>query len=184
MIEINEKTFIELEQLRVSGSPEQMNGRGLVQFNDALTVGLGADPGGEGFRKIADCMLNGNYYPDEIIRFDGRFREEGRELRVGDRVLQRALMPFLFGYRTESVVEISVADRFEYECKIGYYTTKRHFAKGWWQATLILEADELRLVVESQARPQSLIYWLAIPVARYMQLRARKAAILRFRSWV
>jgi hypothetical protein len=184
MIEISEKTFKEIETLKVTGSPEQMKGRSLIQFNDSLTMGLGPDPLGEGFTKIADCMMNGDYYPDEIIRFEGRFRQESRTLRVGDRLLQFARFPFLPGYRSQTVAVVSVAERTDRECKIGYYTTSRHFAKGWWQATLSQEEDELVLLVQSQARPQSLVYWLAIPIARFMQVRARRSAILRFASWM
>lgn len=184
MIEISEKTIRELEEPRITGAPEMMSRRALVQFTDGVTLGLGSDVKGDSFAVIADCMMSGHYYPDEIIRFEGQFRRDRRDLRVGDRVLQLARLPFLPGYRTRTVVEISFAERSESRCKIGYYTTSRHFAKGWWQATLSLESGELTLLVECQAQPQSLVYWFAIPVARRMQLRAMNAAMLRFASWM
>lgn len=159
-----------------------MTGRALVQFNDSILMGLGNID--ETFEKIADHMMSGDYYPPEIVFFEGEFRRAGRTIRKGDRILQLARLPFLFGYRTQTVTEISVAEKTERYCTIGYYTTSRHFAKGWWQATVQWEEDEYTLRVESQARPQSLVYWLAIPVARYMQQRARKAAMLRFASWM
>lgn len=182
MIEMSEKTLLELEKPEVTGAPELMKGRALVQFNDDVTISLGHGPGL--FDRIAEHMMGGHYYPPEIILFEGRFRQEGRDLRKGDRVLQLARLPFLFGYRTKTVTEISVAHKTETSCQIGYYTTSRHFAKGWWQATLTNLDGEISLNVQCQARPQSLVYWLAIPVARYMQQRARKAAMLRFASWM
>ncbi|MEI7577454.1 MAG: DUF1990 family protein [Armatimonadota bacterium] len=182
MIEISEKTLLGLEKPTVTGAPEMMTGRALIEFNDSVVMGLGDSQ--SLFDQIADHMMRGDYYPPEIIVFEGEFRRERRDIRKGDRILQLARLPFLFGYRTRTVTEISVAERRENYCRIGYYTTSRHFAKGWWQATLKWEDDEYTLMVECQARPQSLVYWLAVPVARYMQERARKAAMSRFATWV
>ena len=159
-----------------------LKGRGWVQFDDCVTLALGNDPAL--FERIANHMMSGDYYPPEIILFEGAFRRERRELRKGDRILQLARLPFLFGYRTRTVTEISVAERSENFCRIGYHTTSKHFAKGWWQATVQFREYEFTLTVECQARPQNLVYWLAIPVARFMQERARKAAMSRFRSWM
>jgi len=182
MIEMSEKTLIELEKPEVTGAPGMMLDRALVQFDDDVTISLGDDQ--QLFDRIADHMMSGNYYPPEIILFQGRFRTEQREIRKGDRILQLARLPFLFGYRTKTITEISVAERTANHCQIGYYTTSRHFAQGWWQATLTRSGAEITLNVKCQARPQNLVYWIAIPVARFMQERARKAAFSRFHSWM
>lgn len=182
MIEMSEKTLTELETPPVTGAPEMMRGKALVEFLDDKSINLGTSQAL--FERIAELMMSGEYYPDEIIRFTGRFREEARDLQRGDRVLQLARLPFLLGYRTRTVAEIFVAERTETQCQIGYYTTKKHFAQGWWRATLTKRDSGIRLNIKCQARPQSLIYWLFIPVARFMQERARKAAFSRFLSWV
>ena len=185
MIETIEKTYSWLDRPPVSGHPSMLKDRAIVEFIDDVTIQLGTDFERNLFSRIADLMMHGSYYPDEIITFDGRFRQERRELKAGDRVLQLARLPFLFGYRTRTVTEISVAERTDCRCVIGYYTTTQHFAKGWWQATLLFDPNQgLTLNVRCQARPQSLLYWLAIPIARFMQERARRAAMSRFLSWV
>jgi hypothetical protein len=150
--------------------------RPAVAWDDDLTVDLGPDMDGHRFKDIADLMVTGRYYPPDIILFH---RPTDAPLRVGERVLQQA---FCRGLSLWSMVEIFLAERTEDACRIGYVTTAKHHGRGIWQAHLSRGNGRLSLRVFSTAGPQSFWFWIGLPVARYLQLRARRKALERFRS--
>ena len=159
--------------------PVSGGNRPLVCWDDDLNVELGADPSGSRFDSIADRMIHGDYYPADAVQFFGMFRDESRALTSGDRVLQRAAIgPFPLW----SMAQIFVATRTPNCCHIGYITTTRHFGRGIWQASLTRENGLIKLHVWSTAGPGSVLFWLGLPVARYLQLRARRRAIEEFRK--
>jgi hypothetical protein len=127
-------------------------------------------------------MLEGDFYPADVLSFHGRFRLEGRRWRVGDRLVQRArLIPWLDWPVLWSVAEVFIAEKSSNECTIGYVTTNRHFGRGIWRAILTRRGDRLFLKIKSTAGPGSWQFWLGLPFARYLQLRARRRAIEDFR---
>ena len=65
----------------LSWSPERPSTCWL-KFSDSLEVSLGADPDGTRFRRIADLMSGGLYYPPEVIRF---FSQQDFIKRFGDK---------------------------------------------------------------------------------------------------
>ncbi len=150
-----------------------------MHWHDKKTVDLGPDPDGSRVAKIADLMMSGNYYPPHVIRFSGRFRDENRDLQVGDRVLQRFVFMRIVLW---SAVEIWLAEREAERCAIGYVTTSYHHGRGIWQAQLERVDGRLSLTVQSTSGPQSWLFWLAIPIGRGQQMRAREEAIRRFKS--
>ncbi|MGV3616770.1 MAG: DUF1990 family protein [Fimbriimonas sp.] len=176
-----ERKFRRIERVPLAWDPVKGGRRGWVCFDDHLEVDLGEDPTGEGFARVADRMISGRYYPADAVVFHGDFQERGA-LQVGDRVLQRAPMlafspiPFVW-----SAVEIWLAERTADRCRIGYVTTVRHHGRGIWQADLQRENERLKLTVQSTASPNSWLFWLGLPVARFLQLRARRRAIEEFR---
>lgn len=126
--------------------------------------------------------MTGNYYPPDAVRFSGRFRQEGRDLRIGDRVVQQApLFGKLGGRLVPSGAEIYVAEKGTDRCKIGYVTTAIHLARGIWSAELVRAEGHLQLTVQSTASPASWLFWLGLPYARFLQLRARRRAMKEFR---
>lgn len=151
-----------------------------VCFRDSLEVDIGPDPDGDRFDVLAQRMLGGRYYPLDAVEFYGRFQDEARPLRPGDRILQRA--PLALGLNAWSMAEVTIAERTEDRCEIGYVTTLRHHGKGIWHAVLTRREGELWLTVESTASPRSFWFWVGLPVARYLQLRARRRAIEEFRK--
>lgn len=64
--------------------------------------------------------------------------------------------------------------------KIGYVTTTRHHARGAWSAELRLREGALSIQVQSTASPRSALFWLGLPLARWLQLRARRRALEEF----
>jgi hypothetical protein len=155
----------------------------LVVWRDRLEKDLGPDAGGERFEAIAQRMLGGRYYPPDVLEFFGLWLEEEREIRAGDRMLQRArLVPWLRRPVVWAMTEAFVAERGPDACTIGYVTTRRHFGRGIWQATLTRREGRLTLLVESTAGPGSWLFWLGLPYARFLQLRARRRAVEEFRK--
>jgi len=162
--------------------PELGGKRSWLCFEDSLTADLGADTH-PAFEAISERMLDGRYYPPDAIQYFCDAVDEGRRLRPGDRVLQRApLFPFLPTIGVWSMVEIFVAEQTEFSCHLGYVTTKRHHGRGIWQAILSRQEGRLSLKVTSTTSPQSWMYWIGLPLARFLQLRARRRAIEEFRK--
>gem|GEM_PF-2054600 len=173
------KRLEQAESVPLTWDPVKGGKPGPVRFEDEKQVDLGPDPDGRSFEEIADRMTTGRYYPPDAVEFFGRFQQEGRPLVVGERIVQRApIGPF----KTWSAVELFVVKRTKQACSIGYVTTARHHGRGIWRADLTLEGGRLKLRVKSTALPQSWLCWLGLPVARYLQLRARRRSIQEFQK--
>jgi len=154
--------------------------RPLVCWDDDITLDLGPDPDGHRLARISGWLKNGLYYPPEVIEFSGRFRQEQRELRVGDRIVQRAqILPFSYWPGAWSVAEVCVIEEEPDRFLFGYVTTTRHLGRGIWRAEARRSEGRLSLRVWSTAGPGSPLFWLGLPVARWLQLRARRRGIER-----
>jgi uncharacterized protein (UPF0548 family) len=130
-------------------------------------------------------MMSGHYYPPDVIECFGPWMDEGRDIRAGDRMLQRArLLPFSRWPGLWSMTEIYVAERTATTSTLGYVTTRRHFGRGIWKAELKREGGELTITVEGFSGPASWQFWLGLPVARYLQRRAWRRAIQEFSTLV
>ncbi len=164
----------------LSWSPTEGGWRAFVCFEDHLVEEIGPDPDGTRFVAISNKMMNGDYYPPDAVQFYGLFRDEQRTIVAGERIQQRA--PIMAGLFAWSMVEIYVAELHSEQCKIGYVTTEKHHGRGIWTATLTRSAGKLSLTVESIASPHSFLFWVGLPIARYLQLRARRRAIEEFRK--
>jgi hypothetical protein len=155
----------------------------LVAWKDHLSEDLGEDPDGNRFAEISKRMLDGRYYPPDTLEFFGPWMDEGREIRVGDRILQRArLLPFSSWPVLWAMTEVFTAERTATMTTLGYLTTKNHFGKGRWQATLERDGTRLRLTVDAISGPGSLLFWVGLPVARWLQMRAWRRAFETFRT--
>jgi hypothetical protein len=176
--------FDTLKSAPLTWHPVKGGKRSWLCFEDSLTEDVGPDSAA-GFDAIATRMLDGRYYPPDAIQYYCDAIEEGRSLRAGDRVLQRApILPFLPSMGVWSMVEIFVAERSVDRCHLGYVTTANHHGRGIWEAELTRIGGRLSLKVTSTTSPQSWLYWIGLPLARYLQLRARRRAIEEFRKVV
>ena len=146
-------------------------------FTDREERSFGPDPQGDLFKLISGRMLSGQYYPPDVIEVFWEGDGSGF-WKPGNRVLQRVRMPL--GLSLWSMVEINVAEKKDDVCRIGYLTTAYHHGRGIWQATLTRVGSELKMVVEGTACPQSWLFWIGLPYARYMQRRAWRKALDRF----
>lgn len=167
----------------LSWDPKLGGKRAWICFDDDKTYDLGPDPDGLRFQEISKRMMGGRYYPYDAVVFRGKFSEEGRDLRVGDRVVQAApLFGKLGGPGVNASAEIYVSKIEENQCKIGYVTTVLHPGRGIWTAELLRQDGRISLKVTSTASPNTWLFWLGLPYARYLQLRARSRAIEEFRK--
>ncbi len=187
------------ENLTLTWHPETGGKRALIVFEDDKTYDVGRNSG-DRFDDICKRMLNGKYYPNDAVVVNGEFQSEKRLIQVGDRIFQYAPLIGRFGGpKLRSVVEIFVAERSKTTtsyseelntgnkskpryCHFGYVTTENHHGRGIWQARLEAIDERLKLRVWSTSMPNSIWFWLGLPVARYLQLRARRRAIEEFRK--
>lgn len=152
-----------------------------LAWNDFSVTGFGVSPSDSTFQMLCDRMLSGHYYPPDAIECFGLWQDENREIRPGDRILQRArLIPWIPSLALWAMTEVFVAERSPTRCELGYVTTERHFARGIWQAVLEYGEDELQLTIQGTTAPASLWFWLGLPLARYLQRRAWRRAIDEF----
>lgn len=165
----------------LSWDPELGGKRAWICFEDEKTYDIGPDTERVRFQEISKRMLSGHYYPKDAVVFRGKFSEEGRNLRVGDRIVQTApLLGKLGGPKVHASAEIYIAELEENRCKIGYVTTVLHPGRGIWTAELMRQSGRLTLRVSSIASPNTWMFWLGLPYARYLQLRARSRAVEEF----
>ncbi len=187
------------ENMTTTWHPEAGGKRAWLVFEDDKTYDVGPNTG-DRFEEVCNRILGGNYYPNDAIVVDGDFRKEGRLVRKGDKIFQSAPLFGRFGGpKLKSVVEVFLAERskattsFAEElnrgkkpvpryCHFGYVTTKKHHGRGIWQARLETTNSRLNLRVWSTSMPNSIWFWLGLPIARCLQLRARRRAIEEFRN--
>jgi hypothetical protein len=179
--------------------PELGGRRALVVFEDDQTYDIGLDSESR-FDEICKRILSGNYYPPDAIVVDGDFQSKRRLIKEGDLLTQAApLFGSLGGPRLRSLVEIFVAKQsqatqtyaeqlnsgrkqMERFCHFGYVTTNCHHGRGIWQARVEAKDGRLQLRVWSTSMPNSFWFWLGLPIARFLQLRAKRRAIEEFRK--
>lgn len=165
---------------RLTWDPVKGGKKPIVSWNDHLVSDVGPE---ENFDGIAGRMLDGHYYPPDVIDAFGPWMDEDREVAPGDRMLQRArLIPFLAWPVVWSITEVFVAERTEDRCSLGYVTTEKHHGRGIWRADLRKREGRLELQVTGISGPQSWLFWLGLPIARALQKRAWRRAIEEFRT--
>lgn len=159
----------------------ESNRRPLICWVDERRKMLSKAQDAKAFAAVADRMLDGRYYPPDAIDFFGLWMDEDRPIRVGDRILQRArLLPFAAWPVLWAMTEVFTAERTNSTCTLGYVTTRRHFGRGEWRAKLTQTPEGLELEVNSTSGPYSWLFWLAMPIARTLQLRAWRRAFEEF----
>lgn len=169
------KIFEKWEHAPLSWQPDNLGRVGPVSWNDHLHEELGFDPDGFLFCALADRVMHGRYYPPDVIEFFGRWQDEGRKIRKGERILQIAHLPL--GIRLPVMTEIYIAVDKEDYCEIGYVTTKHHFGKGRWHLVAQRQDGRVTIDVDANSGPGSFWFWVGLPIARWFQMKAWRKAI-------
>jgi hypothetical protein len=138
----------------------------------------------EAFARIRGVLLAYRFYPDEVMVRRTQFEEEGRALRVGDRLGLGLFLPSLPGlppFLLPAVVEVHVVEDAEDLVRLGYRTTRRHYGRGEWLAEARREGDRMVLQVRCHIRPSRWFVWFGLPVYRRFQLAAFRAGLSHLR---
>lgn len=152
-------------------------------FTDRHRQDLGPwDPAALAARR--ELLLGYRFYPESVMLRRTQFEDEGRPMRVGDRLGLGLLMPALPGLPPlllPAVVEVSEVVSGPDSVAVGYRTTRRHYGRGEWRAELGREGDRLVLRVDCHVRPSRWFTWLGLPLYRRFQLAAFRAGADRLR---
>lgn len=150
---------------------------------DQHEVPLGPDHDGL-FARAVDSLLRYQFYPPSVMHFTGDFVRENRQLRFGDRVLQRIhVIPGVLDTVTMNRVTSTLAE----PNRIGFtYTTTEHqLEMGEWTATVLRKRDgQVALVMYSVSKSGPKMPGWAKPFARTFQLRAHRLGMEYFRLLV
>jgi uncharacterized protein (UPF0548 family) len=147
---------------------------------------IGSDDDGARFACLADALLRYHFYPRDVMRHTSDFGLEGRQMRVGDRLVQRIPVITLFGLPGVDVMtmnEITDVRMGERCAGFSYITTQMHSEEGEWSVDLEWRADgALWLTMDAVSRPSPREPRLIHPLMRFMQRRSHRRGIEAFRA--
>jgi hypothetical protein len=139
----------------------------------------------EAFARLKSALLGYRFYPGSVMLRRTQFEDEGRLVRVGDRLGLGLLLPNLPGlppFQLPAIVEVDVVETTEDSVRLGYVTTRRHYGRGHWSAEVRREGEQLVLAVNCHVRPSRWYVRLGQPVYRRFQLAAFHAGLANLRS--
>lgn len=153
---------------------------------DRYEIILGQDARGDLFRRAARLVLRNVFYPPEVMTAVSDFQEEGRDVREGDRVVQRIR---IFQYNTMPLLEAltmneitSVIDE-PRRAGFTYTTTAAHSEIGEWSPLVEWrENGEVALVITVISRMRPGASKVLRRFARGIQLRAHRLSIENFKA--
>ena len=165
-------------------TPVEGGDRATAVFADAHRVEVGPwSP--EGFARVKEAMLGYRFYPAHVMVRRTQFEDEGRAVRVGDRLGLGLFVPSLPGLAPlmlPAIVEVDVVASGPDHVALGYVTTRRHYGRGAWRAEVKREGDALVLTVSYHVRPSRWFVWCGLPVYRRFQLAAFRAGAENLRK--
>jgi hypothetical protein len=158
-------------------TPVEAGDRATAVFADTHRIVVGAwSP--EAFARVQAALLGYRFYPEHVMVRRTQFEDEGRPVRVGDRLglgLSVPNLPGLAPLMLPAVVEVDVVEAAAEGVTLGYVTTGRHYGRGVWRAEVKREGESLVLTVSYHVRPSRWFVWCGLPVYRRFQLAAFRA---------
>jgi hypothetical protein len=158
-------------------TPVEGGDRATAVFADTHRVVVGPwSP--EAFARVKDALLGYRFYPESVMVRRTQFEDEGRAVRVGDRLGLGLFVPSLPGLAPlmlPAIVEVDVVEAAAEHVALGYVTTRRHYGRGSWRADVSREGEQLILTVACHVRPSRWFVWCGLPVYRRFQLAAFRA---------
>lgn len=151
---------------------------------DRYEVILGYDQEGGLFNRAVELALSNQFYPPEVMSIVADYSLENRQVRPGDRVLQRipiltyGRLPLLELLTLNEICEVIQEPR---RAGFTYVTTAAHSEVGEWTGRVEWrDNNEVALVIEvvSRSRPGSPLF--VQRRTRQLQLRAHKLSIEHF----
>ena len=158
-------------------TPVEGGDRATAVFADTHRIVVGTwSP--EAFARVQAALLGYRFYPEHVMVRRTQFEDEGRPVRVGDRLGLGLFVPNLPGLAPlmlPAVVEVDVVVAAAESVTLGYVTTRRHYGRGIWRAEVKREGESLVLTVSYHVRPSRWFVWCGLPVYRRFQLAAFRA---------
>jgi hypothetical protein len=158
-------------------TPVEVGDRSTATFADSHRVVVGPwSP--EAFARVKAALLGYRFYPASVMVRRTQFEDEGRAVRVGDRLGLGLFVPNLPGLpplMLPAIVEVDVVEAAVESAALGYVTTRRHYGRGVWRAEVRREGAALVLTVSYHVRPSRWFVWCGLPVYRRFQLAAFRA---------
>ncbi len=158
-------------------TPVEGGDRATAVFADTHRIVVGVwSP--EAFARVKEALLGYRFYPEHVMVRRTQFEDEGRAVRVGDRLGLGLFVPNLPGLAPlmlPAVVEVDVVEAAAESVTLGYVTTRRHYGRGIWRAEVRREGESLVLAVSYHVRPSRWFVWCGLPVYRRFQLAAFRA---------
>jgi hypothetical protein len=158
-------------------TPVEGGDRATAVFADSHRVEVGPwSP--EAFARVKAALLGYRFYPAHVMVRRTQFEDEGRAVRVGDRLGLGLFVPNLPGLpplMLPAMVEVDVVEAAVESAALGYVTTRRHYGRGVWRAEVRREGAALVLTVSYHVRPSRWFVWCGLPVYRRFQLAAFRA---------
>ena len=139
----------------------------------------------DAFARVRDVLLGYRFYPPAVMLRRTAFEEEGRPVRLGDRLglgLVLTSLPGLPPLLLPAVAEVHLAESGPERASLGYRTTLRHYGRGEWRAVVRREGERLVLEVDCHVRPSRWYVWLGLPVYRRFQRAAFDAGADNLRA--
>ncbi len=132
------------------------------------------------FERAVHLLLRYQFYPTSVLHHTSDFARENRNLRFGDRIVQRIhAIPFLLDVITMNRITATFAE----PNRIGftYTTTEHHLEMGEWTATVLRKRDgQVALVMYAVSKPGPKMPLWAMPFSRAVQIRAHRLGMANF----
>jgi uncharacterized protein (UPF0548 family) len=101
-----------------------------------------------------DFLFDYQIFPTTIVRFEAEWKKEGREMAMGDVILQRAVMPPIgFGLCLEFAVRVRALIREEKRLGFAYETLSGHAESGVSEFYFEEREGQLFFVIHTFSRP-------------------------------
>jgi uncharacterized protein (UPF0548 family) len=137
------------------------------------------------FERAVAALFRNRFFPPHVLTFYADFTEQDREMRIGDRIIQRIpILPNVL----ELITMNRVTDMFFEPDRRGftYFTTVYHVEIGEWTAGVVRKkTGQIALMVHTISKVDpGRVPWLLRPIARWLQLRAHRLGLAHFQKLV
>ena len=102
-----------------------------------------------------DSLFDYDVFPSSIIRYETEWKTEGRKMRVGDIVLQRAMIPPLIGFGLCLEFAVRISRLIEEEKRLGfaYETLTGHAERGISEFYFEEQNSSLNFTIHTHSEP-------------------------------
>ncbi len=137
-----------------------------------------------------DSLFDYDIFPSSIIRYEAEWKTEGRKMRVGDLILQRAMVPPLIGFGLCLEFAVRISRLIDEEKRLGftYETLTGHAERGISEFYFEDRGGSLSFTIHTHSEPGHWTSRLAkhiatLPYQAWCTQRALNHVKARFRQY-